>query len=225
MRYSRGHQDLTCQSCHESIHGLYPVSPTLDTTSYAQAAALNPDGSHGPLKCATCHEVDGNGIPVWMSGVRYDGNRIRTYDDAVSWAHTFTDNASVLQADGVCENCHSDRSNKIAEDSGKWLRHSFFGRVGRQIQDKAEIEFLGYVAGSPDTNGDGVPDRTAADIAGPDGMCSSCHQLNGGPSGGFLNLATCDNVTWKRHLIQGRVAEEVWEFISEEQNNGSTCGW
>ena len=154
-----------------------------------------------------------------------DGSLIRTLDDAISWAHTLTDEASVLQPDGVCENCHSDRSSKIAEDSGKWLRHSFFGRVGRQIQDKAEIEWLGHVAGSPDTNGDGTPDRTAAEIAGPDGMCSSCHQLNGGPSGGFLNLATCDNVTWKRHLIQGRVAEEVWEFISEEQNNGSTCGW
>ena len=27
MRYSRGHQDITCQGCHESIHGLYPVTP------------------------------------------------------------------------------------------------------------------------------------------------------------------------------------------------------
>ena len=40
MRYSRGHQDISCQGCHESIHGLYPVTPNIDTTSYAQAAAL-----------------------------------------------------------------------------------------------------------------------------------------------------------------------------------------
>jgi len=192
MRYSRGHQDLTCQSCHESIHGLYPVTPTIDSTSYAQAASLNPDGSHGPLKCATCHDVDNNGIPVWMSGVQYNGSRIRSFDDAVAWAHTFTDNVSVLQDGGVCENCHSDRSNKIAEDRGKWLRHSFFGRVGRQILQS--------------------------------GVCSSCHSLNGGPSQGFLPLARCDNETWKLHLIQGRLAESVWEFISEDVN-GSTCGW
>ena len=25
MRYTRGHQDISCQGCHESIHGLYPV--------------------------------------------------------------------------------------------------------------------------------------------------------------------------------------------------------
>ena len=58
MRYSKGHQGVTCQGCHESIHGLYPVTPAIDTTSYAQAAALNADGSHGPLKCGTCHTVD-----------------------------------------------------------------------------------------------------------------------------------------------------------------------
>ncbi len=67
MRYTRGHQDVSCQGCHESIHGLYPVTPTIDTTSYAQAAALNNDGTHGPLKCATCHtHVDANGIPTWV---------------------------------------------------------------------------------------------------------------------------------------------------------------
>ena len=41
----------------------------------------------------------------------------------------------------------------------------------------------------------------------------------------FLAHATCDNATWKLHLIQGRIAEKVWEFISEDQNGGSTCGW
>ena len=67
-RYTRGHQDIQCQACHESIHGLYPVGAAMDNTTYAQAAALNADGSHGPLKCGTCHAVpdqpDGNGIPL-----------------------------------------------------------------------------------------------------------------------------------------------------------------
>ncbi len=44
------------------------------------------------------------------------------------------------------------------------------------------------------------------------------------PSGAFLNLATCGNQTWLQHLAQGRIAEKVWEFISEDQN-GTTCGW
>ena len=80
----------------------------------------------------------------------------------------------------MCENCHGDRSNKIAENKGKWLRHSYFGRIGRKIQDKAEIEHLGHVAGDPDTNGDGINDRTATQIANT--VCSSCHSLQGGPS-------------------------------------------
>ena len=50
MRYSRGHQDLSCQGCHESIHGLYPVAAAIDNTSYAQAAALNHDGSARPAQ-------------------------------------------------------------------------------------------------------------------------------------------------------------------------------
>jgi len=245
MRYSRGHQDLTCQSCHESIHGLYPVSPTIDTTSYAQAASLNPDGSHGPLKCATCHEVNNSGIPTWMAGVRYNGQRIRTLDDAITWAHTFTDNASVLQPDGVCENCHNDRADKISETSGKWLRHSFYGRVGRKIQDKAEREALFACAvGAPnalqtcadDSDCGDEPGACVGDVAGGkyvdantpqaiyDTVCTSCHQLNGGPDVGFQNLVACDNTTWKNHLIQGRVAEEVWEFVSVTED-GSTCGW
>jgi mono/diheme cytochrome c family protein len=217
MRYSKGHQGVTCQGCHESTHGLYPVTPTIDTTSYAQAAALNADGSHGPLKCGTCHDVDSNGIPTWIDKRKIFGGNL---DEVTTWAHTYTDNASPLV--DTCQNCHGDRSNKIAEDKGKWLRHAFVGRIGRPTQDKAEIETLGHVAGDPDTNGDGIPDRDAQAIA--DTVCSSCHSLQGGPSGAFLELATCNNQTWLQHLSQGRIAEKVWEFISEGRN-GTTCGW
>ncbi len=79
------------------------------------------------------------------------------------------------------------------------------------------------MAGDPDTNGDGTPDRTATQIANT--VCTACHSLNGGPSGNFLSLATCSNPTWKQHLVQGRLSEVTWEFISESQNGGSTCGW
>ena len=116
MRYSKGHQNISCQGCHESIHGLYPVTPTIDATSYAQAAALNADGSHGPLKCGTCHEVDSAGIPTWMRGVTYNGSRIRNFDDAVAWAHTFTKQDSVLTGDGVCTNCHSYPKGKNGDN-------------------------------------------------------------------------------------------------------------
>jgi len=152
-----------------------------------------------------------------MSGVKYNGNRIRTYDDAVGWAHTFTAEASPLQTDGVCQNCHGDRSGKIAVDNGKWLRHSFVGRVGRKIQNKAEIAKLGDVAGGAFVDADNLSGLTST-------MCSSCHSLQGGPSGAFVNLATCSNPTWKSHNIDGRLSEKVWEYVSMKQN-GSTCGW
>jgi len=217
MRYSRGHQDISCQGCHESIHGLYPVTPNIDTTSYAQAAALNHDGSHGPLKCGTCHEVGADGIPTWMKSVKYNGNRIRTYDDAVAWAHTFTDEVSPLETGGVCENCHTDRSSKMGEDKGKWLRHSFVGRVGRDIQDKAEIAAFGDVAGGAAVDADDLNALTST-------VCTACHSLQGGPDGAFVNLATCDNTIWKSHNIDGRLAEKVWEYVSVTRN-GTTCGW
>jgi len=106
MRYAKGHHGLACQACHQSIHGLYPVTAGVDQTTYAQAAALNPDGSHGPLKCATCHgeaNVNAFGVPTIVPAgttVEYDldGNgkiegdeanvEIATnFDAAVTWIH------------------------------------------------------------------------------------------------------------------------------------------
>jgi mono/diheme cytochrome c family protein len=217
MRYSKGHQGVTCHGCHESVHGLYPVSPTMDTTSYAQAAALNCDASHGPLKCGTCHEVGSDGRPTWIRKSTIFGS---SFDDSVGWAHTYTDDASPL--DSTCQNCHGDRSNRIAQDDGKWLRHSYKGRIGRETMDKVEIQVLGHVSGDPDTDGDGAPDRTAQDIATT--VCANCHSVKGGPSGNFLPSAKCNNLTWKQHLVQGRLSPKVWEFISQSVNN-STCGW
>lgn len=91
MRYSKGHAGLACQACHQSIHGLYPVTPTVDTTTYRQATQYNPDGSHGPLKCAACHETNKTGVPLIALGKQYEGKPIdNDFDAAVSWMHANT---------------------------------------------------------------------------------------------------------------------------------------
>ncbi|MDZ7267515.1 MAG: cytochrome c3 family protein [candidate division KSB1 bacterium] len=89
MRYTKGHGGLACQACHQSIHGLYPVTPYVDVTTYRQAASLNPDGSHGPLVCASCHaEVNKNGVPVFVQDMEYDGKKLgEDYDLAVAFMH------------------------------------------------------------------------------------------------------------------------------------------
>ena len=77
-RYSKAHGALACQSCHESIHGLYPVryagpKETVDLTSHEQALQFSPDGNYaGPVTCAACHTVNGKGVPVQLTGTDYD---------------------------------------------------------------------------------------------------------------------------------------------------------
>ncbi len=88
MRHSTGHAGLHCQSCHGSAHGLHPVTATVDTGSYAQAAANNPDGSHGPTKCAACHAVNTAGVPTMLAAASYRGRPLADdYDLAVEYAH------------------------------------------------------------------------------------------------------------------------------------------
>ncbi len=76
-RYSKAHGLLACQSCHESVHGLYPVryeGPKLsvDLTSHEQALQFSPDGKYaGPVTCAACHTVNQKGIPVQLRGTDY----------------------------------------------------------------------------------------------------------------------------------------------------------
>ncbi len=76
-RYSKAHGVLACQSCHESVHGLYPVryagpKLTVDLTSHEQALQFSPDGKYaGPVTCAACHTVNPKGIPVQLKGTDY----------------------------------------------------------------------------------------------------------------------------------------------------------
>ena len=210
MRYTRGHQDVSCQGCHESIHGLYPVSPTIDTTSYAQAAALNDDGSHGPLKCATCHNgVDENGIPNWVDNLRYNdpttpGNDnlpvAVSYDRAVSWMHTYTEEADPNQ--DVCRNCHGPETPSV--NDVEYLEHAMVNRVSRGAMDAAERAV---------NNGRVFGEAPGAQRGQ---LCSECH---GGTN--LLPFVSC-NATWNDHLIQGRVSEVVWEEVSAPLGG---CGW
>ncbi|MFQ5667820.1 MAG: hypothetical protein ACE5I7_15515 [Candidatus Binatia bacterium] len=100
MRYSKGHSKgkghvgLSCQSCHESIHGLYPSTPGgPDPVTYAQAAQYNPDGSHGPLQCGACHVVDADGVPKELVEESRlapfpDSQYPSRYEKAVALAHS-----------------------------------------------------------------------------------------------------------------------------------------
>jgi hypothetical protein len=207
MRYSKGHQGISCQGCHESIHGLYPVTPTIDSTSYAQAAALNADGSHGPLKCGTCHQVNGEGVPSHIQdGLTYNGQPIvNNYDAAVSWMHTFTANAD--PRDDYCLNCHNDNSSQISSTNKTWAEHAFKGRSSREMMDMAELLQNGFVGGDPAVED---PETT---------VCTSCH----GNRAGSLARRGCTD-KWRNHLIEGRASEIAWETMSERYTN-STCGW
>jgi hypothetical protein len=212
MRYTRGHQDISCQGCHESIHGLYPVTPAIDTTSYAQAAALNNDGSHGPLKCATCHTfVDGNGIPNWVDRLRYNDPNTAgddnlpvagNFDRAVSWMHTYTDEANPVQ--DVCRNCHGSEVPEIDDD--EYLEHAMTNRVSRVAMDNAERAVNG---GDVFGERNGQLDNRQLEV-----LCDQCHDDE-------LGEQECDS-DWREHLIEGRIAQSVWEKLSAPLGG---CGW
>ncbi|HEX9022021.1 MAG TPA: hypothetical protein VF903_12255, partial [Nitrospirota bacterium] len=76
-RYSKAHGNIACQSCHESIHGLYPVryegpEGTVDMTSHEQALQFSPDGHYaGPVTCAACHRVNEKGVPSQLEKTEY----------------------------------------------------------------------------------------------------------------------------------------------------------
>ena len=210
MRYSRGHQDITCQGCHESIHGLYPVTPTIDTTSYAQAASLNDDNTHGPLKCGTCHDTNGEGVWDEAEDLAYKGVKIKgDFDAAVSWMHTFTNEADPRP--GFCQNCHEDETHKMHDGekwNDEWLKHAMEGRVSRNTMDQAELLEFNHVAGDP-----AVEDPLTT-------VCRQCH----GDESDEVQCSGGDSREWKEHLTEGRVSEGVWEYVSTSLT-GSTCGW
>jgi hypothetical protein len=225
MRYSRGHRDITCQGCHESIHGLYPVAPDrelgkgfpgVDATSYAQAANLNADGSHGPLKCGACHAVNNAGVPSWFRTSGALGGYYSDFDRAVGWQHEFTENADPRES--MCLNCHDDFKNDVTATNRQWQRHSERARAPRNVMDQTEELQNGHIAGFAETSpGVWEPDATTA----LDTVCTACHEEN------HAGDVSCDGehgLDWKNHLVLGRSNREVWAAVSEDLA-GSTCGW
>lgn len=204
FRYSRGHRDITCQGCHESTHGLYPVTSNIDTTTYAQAASLNTDGSHGPLKCGACHVTNSYGVPLNATGINYNGvSIINNFDAAVSWAHTFTAEADPKK--DVCVSCHKDLSAKVSATDSEWLLHTTLALVSRKVMDEVETEQLGHVAGDPAAQN---PLTT---------VCLGCHT-------DLSAKVSCSDIVWKQHVPFGAVAQSVWQYVSQQKTH-TTCGF
>jgi hypothetical protein len=71
--------------------------------------------------------------------------------------------------------------------------------------DNVELVTQGFVSGDPAFED---PLQT---------VCLQCHNDR-------TNKLNCGSTRWKNHLIEGRVAESVWEHVSTAVA-GSTCGW
>jgi mono/diheme cytochrome c family protein len=113
-RYSKAHGTIACQSCHESIHGLYPVryegpDNTVDMTSYEQTLQFSPDGKYaGPVTCAACHRVNEKGVPVQLQNAEY-------YDDywaSVVLLHAMRDGDQKLPISRLMEKFPYKKSQK-----------------------------------------------------------------------------------------------------------------
>ncbi len=117
-RYSKAHGNIACQSCHESIHGLYPVryegqEGTVDVTSHQQALQFSPDGKYaGPVTCGACHRVNKNGVPVQLKGTKYYND----YWASVALLHFMRAGDEKLPMDKLMEKFPYQSSQKVVKD-------------------------------------------------------------------------------------------------------------
>ncbi len=117
-RYSKAHGNIACQSCHESIHGLYPVryegpKRTVDITSHQQALQFSPDGAYaGPVTCAACHRVNDKGVPVQLDGTAY----YRDYWASVVLLHSMRTGDEKLPVGKLMEKFPYQAAKKIVTD-------------------------------------------------------------------------------------------------------------
>ncbi len=120
-RYSKAHGVLACQTCHESMHGLYPVryegpKATVDLTSHEQALQFSPDGKYaGPVTCAACHTVNRKGIPAQLKGTSYYGD----YWASVVLIHYMREEDRKLSVAGLTKKYPYSKSREIVAKGWK----------------------------------------------------------------------------------------------------------
>ncbi len=120
-RYSKAHGNIACQSCHESIHGLYSTrfdgkERSVDVTTHQQALQYSPDGKYtGPVTCAACHTVNKKGVPVQLEGTKYAND----YWAAVTLAHFMRPGDQKLGIDELVKKYPYKKSARIVKTSWK----------------------------------------------------------------------------------------------------------
>jgi hypothetical protein len=117
-RYSKAHGNLACQSCHESIHGLYPVryegvEGTVDITTHEQALQFSPDGKYaGPVTCGACHRVNKKGVPAQLKNTGYYND----YWASVALLHFMRAGDEKLPIDKLMEKFPYQKSQEIVKE-------------------------------------------------------------------------------------------------------------
>lgn len=120
-RYSKGHGDIACQSCHESTHGLYSTrydgkNRTVDVTTHEQALQYSPDGKYaGPVTCVACHTVNEKGVPVQLKGTAYE----KDYWASVTLAHFMRSGDQKMDVKQLVEKFPYKKSAHIVETTWK----------------------------------------------------------------------------------------------------------
>jgi len=120
-RYSKGHGNIACQSCHESTHGLYSTryegeERTVDVTTHQQALQYSPDGKYaGPVTCVACHTVNKKGVPLQLKGTPYEND----YWASVTLAHFMRAGDQKLSVEELVEKYPYKKSSNIVKTSWK----------------------------------------------------------------------------------------------------------
>jgi mono/diheme cytochrome c family protein len=117
-RYSKAHANLACQSCHESIHGLYTVNEDderkADVTTHEQALQFSPDGEYtGPVTCVACHVVGESGVPVELANTDYADD----YWSSVVLMHLMRGEDFELSVEELLEKYPYDNAAEVVEQS------------------------------------------------------------------------------------------------------------
>ncbi len=120
-RYSKAHGVIACQSCHESIHGLYPVKyegpkQTVDLTTHEQALQFSPDGKYaGPVTCAACHSVNRAGVPIELNSTGYE----KDYWASVVLIHLMRESDREMTAGELTKKYQYRKAREIAAEGWK----------------------------------------------------------------------------------------------------------